>query len=313
MRGATRRRVGVVQVVPQPIERAGHRDGDLGRGRGVMCRRRGRGVPAGGCRSRASSRKAGNWRMPHRLAAATGLWWRLHGPAAHRRVRLVLTQRKLARRQWRCQAPASCALKCGRPVCARPGWRDGGREGNGSPGHDLRADGVRACALRAAELHRPAVAGHQAVTLRAGTWHHGLIAPDGGDFAVIERRGVELDNELATVGVAHGAQARAAAAGRHAASACTADRRRCRPTSGARSSAGPARAQVCERLRHHRDRQLGRRAVRRRRRARGRPRRRRLGAVVRMLRDGAMPAPLGSATRSARPARAATSGSTRRR
>ena len=52
------------------------------------------------------------------------------------------------------------------------------------------------------ELHTLAafaVAGHQAVTLRAGTWHHGLIAPDGGDFAVIERRGVELDNELATL------------------------------------------------------------------------------------------------------------------
>jgi ureidoglycolate lyase len=52
------------------------------------------------------------------------------------------------------------------------------------------------------ELHTLAafaVAGHQAVTLRAGTWHHGLIAPDGGDFAVIERRGVEVDNELATL------------------------------------------------------------------------------------------------------------------
>ena len=41
------------------------------------------------------------------------------------------------------------------------------------------------------------VAGHQAVTLRAGTWHHGLIAPQGGDFAVIERRGVDVDCELA--------------------------------------------------------------------------------------------------------------------
>ena len=43
------------------------------------------------------------------------------------------------------------------------------------------------------------VAGHQAVTLRAGTWHHGLIAPQGGDFVVIERRGAEVDNELATL------------------------------------------------------------------------------------------------------------------
>jgi ureidoglycolate lyase len=44
-----------------------------------------------------------------------------------------------------------------------------------------------------------AVAGHQAVTLRAGTWHHGLIAPQGGDFVVIERRGAETDCELATL------------------------------------------------------------------------------------------------------------------
>ena len=41
-----------------------------------------------------------------------------------------------------------------------------------------------------------AVAGHQAVTLRTGTWHHGLIAPRGGDFAVIERRGAQVDCEL---------------------------------------------------------------------------------------------------------------------
>jgi len=47
-----------------------------------------------------------------------------------------------------------------------------------------------------------AVAGHQAVTLRAGTWHHGLIAPQGGDFVVIERRSAEVDCELATLGIA---------------------------------------------------------------------------------------------------------------
>jgi ureidoglycolate lyase len=41
------------------------------------------------------------------------------------------------------------------------------------------------------------VAGSQAVTLRAGTWHHGLIAPQGGDFVVIERRGAEADCECA--------------------------------------------------------------------------------------------------------------------
>ena len=44
-----------------------------------------------------------------------------------------------------------------------------------------------------------AVAGDQAVTLRAGVWHHGLIAPQGGDFIVIERRGAEVDCDLATL------------------------------------------------------------------------------------------------------------------
>jgi len=44
-----------------------------------------------------------------------------------------------------------------------------------------------------------AVSGHQAVTLRACTWHHGLIAPQGGDFVVIERRGAQLDCELTTL------------------------------------------------------------------------------------------------------------------
>lgn len=39
--------------------------------------------------------------------------------------------------------------------------------------------------------------GQQAVTLRAGTWHHGLIAPEGGDFVVIERSAEGVDCELA--------------------------------------------------------------------------------------------------------------------
>ena len=47
-----------------------------------------------------------------------------------------------------------------------------------------------------------AVAGHQAVTLRAGTWHHGLIAPQGGDFVVIERQAETVDCELATLAIA---------------------------------------------------------------------------------------------------------------
>ena len=37
------------------------------------------------------------------------------------------------------------------------------------------------------------VSGQQAVTLRAGTWHHGLIAPKGGDFVVVERAAAAAD------------------------------------------------------------------------------------------------------------------------
>lgn len=40
------------------------------------------------------------------------------------------------------------------------------------------------------------VAGHQAVTLRAGTWHHGLIAPEGGDFVVLERAAAAVDCDI---------------------------------------------------------------------------------------------------------------------
>jgi len=46
------------------------------------------------------------------------------------------------------------------------------------------------------------LAGHQAVTLRAGTWHHGLIALQAGDFVIVERQSVEAveaDCELATL------------------------------------------------------------------------------------------------------------------
>lgn len=35
-----------------------------------------------------------------------------------------------------------------------------------------------------------------AVTLAASTWHHGLLAPNGGDFVVIERSGPQADCEL---------------------------------------------------------------------------------------------------------------------
>ena len=35
------------------------------------------------------------------------------------------------------------------------------------------------------------------VTLRAGTWHHGLLALDAGDWVVIERRAAAVDCDLA--------------------------------------------------------------------------------------------------------------------
>ena len=41
------------------------------------------------------------------------------------------------------------------------------------------------------------VAGDQAVTLHAGTWHHGLIALADGDFVVIERKGAAVDCDVA--------------------------------------------------------------------------------------------------------------------
>jgi ureidoglycolate lyase len=41
------------------------------------------------------------------------------------------------------------------------------------------------------------VLGDQAVTLRAGTWHHALLALDDGDFVVIERRAEAVDCDIA--------------------------------------------------------------------------------------------------------------------
>lgn len=40
------------------------------------------------------------------------------------------------------------------------------------------------------------VQGHQGVTLRPGTWHHGLLALDDGDFVVIERQAVDVDCDI---------------------------------------------------------------------------------------------------------------------
>lgn len=41
------------------------------------------------------------------------------------------------------------------------------------------------------------VSGRQAVTLRAGIWHHGLIALESGDFVVVERAAAQVDCDLA--------------------------------------------------------------------------------------------------------------------
>lgn len=46
-----------------------------------------------------------------------------------------------------------------------------------------------------------AVGGAQGFTLHAGTWHHGLIALDAGDFVVIERRAAQVDCEFAELAV----------------------------------------------------------------------------------------------------------------
>ncbi|MCI1191285.1 ureidoglycolate lyase [Calidifontimicrobium sp. SYSU G02091] len=40
------------------------------------------------------------------------------------------------------------------------------------------------------------VGGRQAFKLHAGTWHHGLIALDDGDFVVVERRAATEDCEV---------------------------------------------------------------------------------------------------------------------
>ena len=65
--------------------------------------------------------------------------------------------------------------------------------------------GARYLMLVALGNHAPLIAtlaafwvgGHQAVTLRAGIWHHGLIAPEGGDFVVVERASAAVDCDLA--------------------------------------------------------------------------------------------------------------------
>ncbi|HSW07644.1 ureidoglycolate lyase [Aquabacterium sp.] len=52
-----------------------------------------------------------------------------------------------------------------------------------------------------ATLRAFAVGGHQGLTLHAGTWHHGLLALDDGDFVVIERRAAAVDCDVADLAV----------------------------------------------------------------------------------------------------------------
>lgn len=67
----------------------------------------------------------------------------------------------------------------------------------------LPLGGARRCVLllAPAAIERPSAAdcvallsnGRQGIRIAAGTWHHGLLALDDGPWAVLERRGEELD------------------------------------------------------------------------------------------------------------------------
>jgi ureidoglycolate lyase len=41
------------------------------------------------------------------------------------------------------------------------------------------------------------VDGQQSITLKAGVWHHGLLALDAGDFVVLERSATRIDCDVA--------------------------------------------------------------------------------------------------------------------
>ena len=51
-------------------------------------------------------------------------------------------------------------------------------------------------APQAGELQAFVTNGRQGVVLAPGTWHHALLAVEGGDFAVIERKAASVDCEL---------------------------------------------------------------------------------------------------------------------
>lgn len=48
----------------------------------------------------------------------------------------------------------------------------------------------------AADLHAFVTNGQQGVVLAPGTWHHALLAVEGGDFVAVERRAGEIDCQV---------------------------------------------------------------------------------------------------------------------
>jgi len=51
-------------------------------------------------------------------------------------------------------------------------------------------------APQAGELQAFVTDGRQGVVLAPGTWHHALLAVEGGDFVVVERRAAVVDCEV---------------------------------------------------------------------------------------------------------------------
>jgi ureidoglycolate lyase len=82
-------------------------------------------------------------------------------------------------------------------------WRELERHRLGSQSF-IPLRGARCIVLVALGEHAPdpatlaafVVDGGQGFTLRAGTWHHPLIALDSGDFVVLERQGEAVDCEV---------------------------------------------------------------------------------------------------------------------
>lgn len=83
-------------------------------------------------------------------------------------------------------------------------WREMERHALGTQTF-VPVNGVRYVVLVAGGGDRPdpatlaafSVGGHQGITLRAGTWHHALLALDTGDFVVLARLAPQVDCEIA--------------------------------------------------------------------------------------------------------------------